>query len=191
MPAVTPFPVVTGAPTACRELRRIFRVDTGGTAAVELSLVALPFLALIIGALQIGLIFFSQSALEVATAKSARLVLTGSQQSQGVTQQQFLATVCSKLPVILNNCSNLMVDAQVYTSFSSSNTSTPTITYNANGTVSNTWQYNIGSANSIVVLRVMYLLPVVNGPLGLTLANTSSSNRLLMATAVFKNEPYQ
>ena len=185
MPAAKPSPIVKSAS------RRSFRADTGGTAAVELSLVALPFLALIIGALQIGLIFFSQSALELATAKSARLVLTGSQQSQGVTQQQFLATVCSKLPVILSNCSNLMVDAQVYTSFSSSNTSTPTITYNANGTVSNTWQYNIGGANSIVVLRVMYLLPVVNGPLGLSLTNTSSSNRLLMATAVFKNEPYQ
>lgn len=191
MLAMTPSDVATCAPTARREVRRIFRADTRGTAAVELSLVALPFLALIIAALQIGLIFFSQSALEVATEKSSRLVLTGSQQSQGVTQQQFLATVCAKLPVILNNCSNLMVDAQVYTSFSSSNTSTPTITYNANGTVSNTWQYNIGGPNDIVVLRVMYLLPVVSGPLGFNLVNTSSSSRLLMATAVFKNEPYQ
>jgi hypothetical protein len=126
----------------------------------------------------------------VATEKSARTVLTGSAQSASTTQSQFLAAVCAKLPSLLK-CSNLMVDAQVYSSFSGSNTSTPTITYNANGTVSNQWNYNIGGANDIVVLRVMYLLPVIGVPLGLTLANTSYGNRLLMATAVFKNEPYQ
>lgn len=170
---------------------RRFRTDESGTAAIEMALVALPFFGLIIAALQIGLFFFSQSALEAATEKSARLVLTGAEQSQAATQQQFLATVCSKLPSILNNCANLMVDAQVYTSFSNSNTSAPTITYNANGTVSNQWQYNIGGPNDIVVLRVMYLLPVVTGPLSFNISNTTNSRRLLMATAVFKNEPYQ
>ena len=127
----------------------------------------------------------------MATEKSARLVLTGTEQGASATQQQFLATVCSKLPSILNNCANLMVDAQVYTSFSGANTTVPTITYNQNGSVSNTWQYNIGGANDIVVLRVMYLLPVVAGPLGFNIGNQSSGSRLLMATAVFKNEPYQ
>ena len=170
---------------------RKFLSDKTGVAALELALVALPFFGLIIAALQLGLFFFSQSALEIATEKSARLVLTGSEQSQAATQQQFLSTVCSKLPAILSNCSNLMVDAQVYNSFSSSNTTTPTITYNPNGSVSNQWNYNIGGANDIVVLRVMYLLPVVTGPLGFNIGNTAYGNRLLMATAVFKNEPYQ
>lgn len=168
---------------------RRFRTDRGGSTAVEMALVAAPFLALIIAALQLGLIYLSQSTLEVATEKAARTVLTGSAQAAGTTQQQFLASVCSKLPVLLT-CSNLMVDAQVYSSFSSSITSTPTITYSANGTVTNTWSYNIGGANDIVVLRVMYLLPVVGGPLGFNVSNTSNSKRLLMATAVFKNEPY-
>lgn len=168
-----------------------FLTDKKGAAAVELALVALPFFALIIAALQLGLFFFSQSALEIATEKSARLVLTGSVQAQATTQQQFLATVCSKLPSILSNCSNLMVDARVYTSFSGANTAAPTVTYNPDGTVANTWTYNVGGANDIVVLRVMYLLPVVTGPLGFNIGNTSYGKRLLMATAVFKNEPYQ
>lgn len=170
---------------------RRFLTDKRGAAAVEMALVSLPFFALIIAALQLGLFFFSQSALEIATEKSARLVLTGTVQAQATTQQQFLTTVCSKLPSILNNCANLMVDAQVYTSFSGSNTTAPTITYNPNGTVSNTWNYNVGGANDIVVLRVMYLLPVVTGPLSFSIGNTSYGKRLLMATAVFKNEPYQ
>ncbi len=165
--------------------------DERGATAVEFAIVALPFVALIIAGLQIGLFCLSQSALEVATEKSARLVLTGTEQSQAATQQQFLAVVCSKLPAILNDCSKLMVDAQVATNFSSANTSSPTITYNPDGTVSNTWQYNIGGAGDIVVMRVMYLLPTVTGPLGLGMANTTNNRRLIMATAVFKNEPYQ
>ncbi len=164
--------------------------DRRGAAAVEMALVATPFFALLIAALQLGIFFLSQSALEVATEKSARTVLTGTAQTSGLTQQQFLTSVCSKLPSILN-CANLMVDAQVYASFSSSNTSAPTITYNAKGAITNQWQYNIGGPNDIVVLRVLYLLPVVAAPLSFNIANISSGRRLLMATAVFKNEPYQ
>lgn len=161
-----------------------------GAAAVEMALVATPFFALIIAALQLGLVYLSQSTLEIATEKAARSVLTGTAQAAGTTQQQFLSVVCSKLPALLS-CSNLMVDAQVYSSFSGSDTSAPTITYKADGTISNQWKYNIGGPNDIVVLRVLYLLPVVSGPLNFNISNMSLSRRLLMATAVFKNEPYK
>ena len=68
-------------------------------------------------------------------------------------------------------------------------TSTPTITYNANGNITNTWQYQPGTTGSIVVARVMYQWPLLLGPLGLTLTNMSNGNHLMMATAVFENEP--
>lgn len=168
---------------------RRFRDDRSGVTAIETALVAAPFLALLIAALQLGLVYLSQSSLEVATEKTARSVLTGSAQTNGLTQQQFLAALCNNLPSILN-CSNVMVDAQVYNTFSSSDTSTPTLTYDAQGNVTNKWAYNLGGANSIVVLRVLYLMPVV-GALSFNVANQGSNKRLLMATTVFKNEPYQ
>ena len=174
--------------TDARRWTGFWRNDAAST-SVEMALVATPFLALIVAGIQLGLVYLSQAALEVATEKSARLVLTGTEQAAGTTQQQFLAVVCSKLPSILSNCSNLLVDAQVYSAFSSANTSTPTITYNANGTVSNQWQYNIGGSNSIVVMRVMYLLPVVSA-LTFGIVNQQNNRHLLIATAVFKNEPY-
>ena len=172
-----------------RRGKSFWRDETAAT-AVEMGLVAAPFLTLIMAGVQLGLVYLSQAALELATEKSARLVLTGTEQAAGATQQQFLALVCTKLPAMLNNCANLMVDAQVYTGFSSANTATPTITYNVNGTVSNQWQYNLGGANSIVVMRVMYLLPVMSA-LTFGVGNQPNGTRLLMATAVFKNEPYQ
>lgn len=166
-----------------------FRFDRSGAAAVEMALVAAPFLALLVAAVQLGLVYLSQSALEIATEKTARPVLTGAAQTAGLTQQQFLSSICANLPAILN-CSNVMVDAQVYSTFSSANTSMPTITYDNKGNVSNKWLYNLGGANSIVVIRVMYLLPVI-GALSFNVANQQANKILLLATAVVKNEPYQ
>ena len=84
-----------------------------------------------------------------------------------------------------------MIDVQSYSSFSSAVTTAPTVTFAKNGTVSNVWNFSPGSPGQIVVLRVMYQLPVVGGPLNFTLSNLSNGNHLLMATAVFKNEQYQ
>jgi len=78
---------------------------------------------------------------------------------------------------------------QVATSWSSANTATPTLTFDGSGNVTNSWQYNPGDSGDIVVLRVMYVWPVVLGPLGFNLSNLSNGNRLLMSSAAFQNEP--
>jgi Flp pilus assembly protein TadG len=166
-----------------------FLSEKGGGAAVEMALVATPFLGLLVAALQLGLVYLSESTLEVATEKTARFVLTGTTQTSGQTQQQFLTALCGNLPALLS-CSNVMVDARVYSSFSGSDTSTPTLTYDSNGNVTNQWSFNVGGPNDVVVLRVLYLLPVV-GALNFNIVNQIGNKRLLMATAVFKNEPYQ
>jgi len=85
-----------------------------------------------------------------------------------------------------------MVNVQSYgngTSFASANTSAPTITFSSNGQVTNKWQFSPGSSGDIVVLQVMYQWPVYLAPFGYNLATLSNGNRLLMATAVFRNEP--
>jgi len=66
----------------------------------------------------------------------------------------------------------------------------PGLTYDANGNPTNTWSYSVGGAGSIVVMRLMYLWPVLPGPLNFNLANQGSNKRMLMATSVFKSEPY-
>lgn len=157
---------------------------------VEFALVATPFFAIVVALLQTALVFMGQACLEETAEKASRLILTGSVQTSGLTQSQFTTLVCSNLPSLLK-CPNLMVDAQVASSFSGANTATPTLTYDAQGNVTNTWQYNIGTSGDIVVLRLIYLMPVVGGPLNFTLTNQPNGRRLMMATAVFKNEPYQ
>ena len=83
-----------------------------------------------------------------------------------------------------------MIDVEAYSSFAAANTASPTLTFNAQGQVTNSWNCQPGTAGQIVVVRVMYQWPVFLGPLGLNLSNLSNGNRLIMATAAFKNEPY-
>jgi len=166
---------------------RAFLRDRKGVTAVEFALIGLPFIALLIVMLEIGIVAFAQQELETAVEQSSRIVLTG--QTSSLNQAQFTSTVCGFLPALID-CTGLMVDLQSATNFSSANTSTPTLTYDSNGNVTNTWVYNTGSKGDVMVLRVMYQFPISPGPLGFKLANLSNGKRLLMSTAVFQNEPY-
>ncbi|MGL3110094.1 TadE/TadG family type IV pilus assembly protein [Bradyrhizobium sp. BR 1432] len=183
---------MTGPDVATTKRRRnrcaVFARDSRGATAVEFALVAVPFLALIIALIQTFLVFFAQQMLESVVHQSARLVMTGQVQSAQMTKDAFKQKVCDQI-VILFNCSGLMVDMQVATSWTSANTGMPTLTFDASGTVQNTWQYDPGDAGDIVVLRVMYVWPVVLGPLGFNLSNLSNGNRLIMSSAAFQNEP--
>jgi len=172
-----------GLGTAARFRRR----EEGG-AAVEFALVAAPTIALLVGILQVGLIYFAQQALETAVEQSARLVLTGQALSAGLTQSQFATAVCNNSPGLFN-CGSFMIDLQPATSFANANVAKPTLTFDAHGNVTNTWQYNAGNPGDIMVMRVMYQWPVFLGPLGLNLSNLSNNMLLLMATSVFRNEP--
>lgn len=160
-----------------------------GMAAVEFGIVAMPFFAIILAVLQIGIVGFAQQELESGVEQAARLVLTGQVQKQALTQAQFQTKVCASLPVLFK-CSNIMVDLKSAASFSNANTAAPTLTYNAQGGVTNAWAFSPGSQGTIEVLRVMYQWPTFLVPFNLNLANQSNGTRLLMATAVFQNEPY-
>jgi Flp pilus assembly protein TadG len=160
-----------------------------GAAALEFALVAAPFIALLLGSLQTALACFAGQVLETAVFESSRLILTGSAQNQSMSQSGFAQAVCGKVAALFN-CNSLMIDVQTASSFGSANTGAPTMSYDANGNVTNAWQFNMGNPGDIVVMRVMYLWPVFTGPLGLNLANQSNGKLLLTSTAVFKNEPY-
>jgi Flp pilus assembly protein TadG len=165
-----------------------FAGDNSGATAVEFGLVAAPFLALIIALIQTFLVFFAQASLESVVQQSSRLILTGQVQSQKMQKDDFKQAVC-KQAVILFSCGGLMVDVQVANTWSSANTSAPTLTFDTRGQVTNGWQFNAGAAGDIVVVRVMYQWPVFLGPLGFNLSNLSTGNRLIMASAAFQNEP--
>jgi Flp pilus assembly protein TadG len=172
-----------------------FALCRKGTTAIEFALVAAPFLALLVALFETALVFFAGRVLDEVTEEASRYILTGQAQTSSMTQAGFQNYICTgtntaALVSALFNCSNLMINVESYNAFSSVSTSTPTLTYNANGTVSNTWTYSPGTPGSIVVVQVMYQWPIVLGPLAFNLSNLSNGDRLLISTAVFKTEPY-
>jgi Flp pilus assembly protein TadG len=166
-----------------------FAACAKGTAIVEFALVAAPFLALLIALFQTALVFFAGRVLDETVEQASRYIMTGQAQTSNMTQSQFASWVCSNT-FALFNCKDFMINVESYSSFSSANTSTPALTYNASGQVSNNWTWSPGSPGDIVVVQVMYQWPVVLGPLGFDLSNMPNGDRLLVSTAVFKNEPY-
>jgi Flp pilus assembly protein TadG len=172
-----------------------FAVCQKGATALEFALVAAPFLALLVALFETALVFFAGRVLDEVTEEASRYILTGQAQQSSMTQSQFANYVCTSadtatLVSALFNCNNLMVNVQNYTDFASASTSSPTLTFNTNGTVSNTWNFSPGSPGSIVVVQLMYQWPIILGPLGFNLSNLTNGNRLLVSTAVFKSEPY-
>src|SRR5215475_1812126 len=95
---------------ALRTVRRLIRREDGAV-AVEFGLVAAPFLALLFAILETALVFFAGQTLETVASDSARLIMTGQAQNQGMTSGQFSTAVCNKV-VAMFNCANMMIDVQ-------------------------------------------------------------------------------
>jgi Flp pilus assembly protein TadG len=190
--------VITASATGPgRHRRRGFLADEHGATAVEFALVAAPFLALIVGIIQTFLVLFASQLLETVVTQSSRQILTNQAQAAGLSQSQFATQVCDQVRILFD-CGNLMIDVETYSSFSGTNTGSPfpqtnstlpVLTFNAQGQVTNTWQYSPGATGDVVVVRVMYQWPVFGGPLGFNLSNLPNGNRLIMAAAAFQNEP--
>lgn len=172
---------------APRIVRR-FAKKEDGAAAVEFAMVAAPFLALIFAILETAIVFFAGQVLETATADSARLIMTGQAQKGGLSQEQFKTEVCKRVLGLFDCDGGIKVDVRTYSSFASANTSKP---IDANGNVTFTPAYQPGAPGDIVVVRMLYEWPVYASLLGLNLSDLAGGKRLLMATAAFRNEPYQ
>lgn len=176
-----------------------------GATAVEFALVAAPFIALLIAVLQTTLVFFAARTLDEITEEAGRFVLTGQAQTSNLNASQFANKVCTgdqtltALVNLLFTCGKLVINTQSYSSFAAASTTDPIPSFNgynssnqpidSSGNVL-TPSWSPGNPGDIVVLQIMYLWPVVGGPLGFSLSNTTGGNRLLMSTVIFKNEPY-
>jgi Flp pilus assembly protein TadG len=154
-------------------------------AAVEFALVAAPFLALLMAILETALVFFAQQVLQTATTQASRLIMTGQAQSGAMTATQFQQAVCNDAAVIFT-CSGIYVNVQTFSSFSSVSQMNPI----SNGNFNTTMNYQIGTQGDIELVQVFYQWPVYTAPLGFNLSNMNGNSRLLVATAVFRNEPY-
>jgi len=170
-----------------RPARRFARHQKGA-AAVEFALVALPFLALTFAILETALVFFAGQTLEFAVADAGRLIMTGQAQNGGFTQADFKNAVCNDLAGGMFDCTNgVYINVTTYSSFGAVNTAPPV----SNGVLNTAnMGYSPGGPGCIVAVQLFYQWPIYVSLLGDNLANLNGNYRLLVATAVFRNEPY-
>ncbi|HEX3439879.1 MAG TPA: TadE/TadG family type IV pilus assembly protein [Pseudolabrys sp.] len=174
--------------TPIRAARRFIRQEDGAT-AVEFGMVALPFLALTFAILETALVFFADQTLEAAVSDSARLILTGQAQTASYSQADFKTQVCNRLYGMFD-CTKLTVDVKNYSSFAAMNSGIST-TPVTNGQIDNTKTgYVPGGPGCIEAISLYYPWPIYVTLLGDHLDNLTSGIRLLVATSVFRNEPY-
>ena len=177
---------------------RALRAD--GAAALEFAFVAAPLIALILASIQTSLVFFVQQSLQTTVEVATRSIITGQTQASDVTgtgsgmsqaqlQARFKQTACTSLPRFLS-CTKLYIDVQSAPYWSAIDTTSPVLTFDGNGNVTNQFNYKLGGSGEIVLVRMMYLWPVQTAPLGFNLSNTSIGKRLITAISVAKIENY-
>jgi Flp pilus assembly protein TadG len=158
-----------------------------GSAAVEFGIVAMPFLALVFAIIETAIVFFANQVLESAASDTARLIMTGQAQTQGLTLDTFKDQVCARIFGLFDCKSGVYVDVQKFSKFGDVAMTTP---LDANGKLdSSGFKFSPGGPQDIVVVRLIYQWPVFVSMLGLS--NMAGHNRLMIATAAFRNEPYQ
>jgi Flp pilus assembly protein TadG len=181
-------------------LTRIFRRfgrDDSGSAAVDFSLVAVPFFALFFAIVESALVFFAGQVLETAVQDSARPIFTHQLQDSGLNaaqqEQQFKTDLCNRVAVLMS-CSSggVEYDVKYYAAGTAINLTDPI----TNGAYDNTGFGFVappaGSTGTLVV-RAYYQWPLIVTGLGYNIANINrtgpNSKRLLAATVAFHIEP--
>ena len=174
---------------ARRASPRRFARRQDGSVAVEFGLILLPFLALMFGIMETALVFFADQTLETAVADSARLIMTGQAQTQNLTAATFKNAVCARIYGLFDCQNGVYVNVQTYSTFGSISYSPP---IDGQGNLdSSNFVYQPGGPGDIVVVQLFYQWPIYVSLMDLSrLSNMSGNKRLLVATAAFRNEPY-
>jgi Flp pilus assembly protein TadG len=169
-----------------RDLLGRFRRDRDGATLVEFGLIAIPFFALLLAIIQTAMIYYVGEVLQTAVADSSRLIMTGQATSTNYDKTKFKIEICGRVPTLFD-CQNLLqVDVQSSNSFPSSVPS-PIV----NGQLDSTsFGFDPGGPSQIVMVRAAMAYPVWLPIIGLGMANLDNNKRLIMSSAVFRNEPY-
>lgn len=172
------------------KLRR-FRKERRGSAAIEFSLVVIPFFMLTAGLAEVAMMGFAQASLDSAVAEAARLIRTGQAQTTNMTQTQINNLICTQVNkfFVLTCTGNLYLDVDRFNSFvdADTNNSDPM----ASGDFDPTgFAYSPGVASDIVVVRAYYRWHVLTPMFEPIFQNASGGDRILVSTMMFRNEPW-
>lgn len=165
-------------------LRRalVFARDKSGAAALEFALVALPFLAMLVCIIEVGVDFLFFSQIDYAVHKAAQEIRSGSVQIQKLTAAQFKTNVlCPKLSGF--TCSSLQVNVVVIKQSEEWASWSPTTIDPASA------KWCPGGSADTVLIQVAYPVPLAT-MIWAGAQSTANGVRYYLSAAAFRNDPY-
>ncbi len=176
-----------------KKIRHLWSGNDGAT-AVEFAFFAVPMAFLLIGMVEIGLMSTTGTVLQGATDASARLIRTGQAKNSGDPEGAFKNMLCEQVELLID-CNDLdyeVIKISEGSSFGDVAQDMEIIDPIVN--IQNELQprgFDPGKENSLIMVRVAYNYPLRTPFTGPVLADNGQTTKLLMATAIIQNEPYE
>lgn len=169
-----------------RWVHKWVKQDKGAT-AVEFSLVAVPFIFLLIGTIEMSLMFAASANIHSATNDASRMIRTGqAQQSGSDAEDVFANKLCEGVRILLD-CSKLQYEVIAMTNFDAFENYAAS--YDDDGNLE-TQGFNPGGSSDVVLIRVSYRYPLMLPVVGNALSDGPNMTKHLLATVVLQTEPY-
>jgi len=164
-----------------------WKENEGGSTAVEFALIGIPFIFMVVGIIEMALMFTAQSLLEASTSEAARQVRIGAVQ-QGGGVDAFEDSLCDFANVMMN-CEQLQYQVESVDSFQDAQ-DLPDASFDSEGNLNNQG-FDPGGVSDVVLIRVAYKYKINTPMMKYILSNQGNSNRLLLSTVVLQTEPYE
>ncbi|MEM7662675.1 MAG: TadE/TadG family type IV pilus assembly protein [Pseudomonadota bacterium] len=178
-------------PSGSRRLKtllRDLRVCREGVTAVEFSIIAPVFFALIFCLFELSLIFLRSSSLDNALSASSRLVYTG----QTPTQDELERALCDRV-LFMSNCrENITIEISVVSNFLAPPDNELPCRDSENTSFSPAVRYDTVGSAQIAFMRVCLSTPIIapGVGLGLSLPKTDTDKYQIISSTAFLSEPF-
>lgn len=185
--------MVSASATSRRAARRSWLGlvrDARGAAAVEFALLSVPFTLLLCAILEAGLVLLQQQSLSAAVDRAGRPLSTGAFQSGAdgsAPAERFAALLCRQYAF---DCSRLKVEVTASPTVASQSVSQPYDAANRTMTEGFGTRFQCPAGDQLVIVRAAAPIPQVFSFLDFSGRKLATGERLIIATAVFRSEPF-
>ena len=171
-----------------------FIKNNDGVTAIEFAFFAIPMAFIIAGMVEVGMMSTAGTLLQGATDDAARLIRTGQAQTSADPQGMFEDMLCDKVDLLID-CDDLVYEVikiDEGTGFGglAANMMLIEPVFDPDGNLV-AQGFDAGNENSLIIVRVTYNYPLLSPFVGPVMSDNNNNTRLLMATAIIQNEPYQ
>jgi Flp pilus assembly protein TadG len=163
-----------------------------GATAVEFAFFVIPFVFLLIGMVEVGMMSTAGTLLQGGTDTSGRLIRTGQAQESADPEATFRDALCDHVGVLID-CDELVYeviridDADGFSGAAADIVLLqPALDEDGNMQAQG---FDPGEENSLILIRAAYRYPLMT-PFVAPFLGDDDGRRLLMATTIIQNEPY-